>query len=159
VPKVSERQRAAKGADQLQAALLTAKQMAIRDQAPRGIRIQPVPIIFSAAQAVPAGSVVINVATLTPLETGVVFTPGSSPLGGTTPEGLRWTIQGGSLLVAYDRDPVDPELFANVEVIQVTATTATTFAAGFSRPHAGGFALKILAYARELQFIEQPDDF
>src|SRR5207248_1029930 len=47
VPRMNERQKAAKGADQLQQAFLVAKMRALRDQAPRGVRIQPIPIVIN----------------------------------------------------------------------------------------------------------------
>src|SRR5438552_67707 len=41
VPRVNERRRAAQGAEQLQGWLLQAKQRALRDRVPTGIRLQP----------------------------------------------------------------------------------------------------------------------
>jgi prepilin-type N-terminal cleavage/methylation domain-containing protein len=153
VPKVSERQRAAKGADQIQAALLTAKQMAIRDQAPRGVRLQPMQIITQSQGAINpvAGSATVTAQT-----------------SGYTGDGLPWSILPGMSVVVSDADPLNPadtELFSNVEVVLVTAVTANSFTAtGFRRPHVVyppnyPPRVQVLRYVRELQFIEQPDDY
>jgi prepilin-type N-terminal cleavage/methylation domain-containing protein len=156
VPKVSERQRAAKGADQIQAALLTAKQMAIRDQAARGVRLQPVQIITLSGGPI---NPVAGTATV------------SAPTSGYTGEALPWSILPGMSVVVSDADPLNPadtELFSNVEVVLVTAVTANSFTAtGFKRQHfvysAGGQTypprVQVLRYVRELQYIEQPDDY
>src|SRR5437870_4567467 len=58
VPRINEQQKALKGADQVQGALLAAKMRALRDQAPRGVRIVPVPIILSSNSSVTMTGVV-----------------------------------------------------------------------------------------------------
>jgi hypothetical protein len=94
------------------------------------------------------------------------------------PVGLPWSIQPGAIVVVYDADPsMDPnndlttsyELFTNVEIVQVKSVNAgnRTFTADFNSGHttytvAGNRQpprVKVLAYAQELQLIEQPDDY
>jgi prepilin-type N-terminal cleavage/methylation domain-containing protein len=157
VPRVNERQKAAKGADQLQQALLVAKMRALRDQAPRGVRIQPIPIVVNSGSAVTA-AMIASQSSGTPVTI-------LCQTSGTTEKGLAWNILPNSLLVVYDPDPVpppqgEPELFTNLEVIRVNSVAPTGFTSfTFQQPHLAGFRIKVLAYAQELQFIEQPEDY
>jgi prepilin-type N-terminal cleavage/methylation domain-containing protein len=173
-PKVNERRKPANGAGQLQQALLMAKQRAFRDQAPRGVRIQPIPIIQVSTTRINQTGVPVQVQAQL---SGV--TPTFPPLpGNATPDqqqqraellrqfpvGLPWQIQPGSVLVVYDTDPLaqsDQELYSNLEVVTVQATpNANTFTASFQRTHTTQQTrFKLLAYAQELQFVEQPDDY
>src|SRR5262245_31535198 len=87
LPKVQESQRASTGADHLQGALLIAKQRALRDQAPRGLRLLALPIYTNVASAVPAGTAPV---TVTPAR-----------MQGIT-KGVKWSILRGMNVVVFD---------------------------------------------------------
>lgn len=169
VPRINERRKSAVGAEQVQSALLTAKQRAVRDQAPRGVRIQPVPIVTVSQNNIPAGNQNVTPREMSGTTPTFAETPAPEVVA-QAPAGLFWRIQAGSLLVVYDADrlaPDDPELFDNLEIVQVQSVTPTTFRATFTRAHTtyskGGTQylprIKVLAYAQELQYIEQPEDY
>lgn len=147
VPRVNERRKSAIAAEQVQTALLTAKQRAVRDQAPRGVRIQPVPIVLDAMGDISQGTQTV--------------TPGGGTRG-VTSEGLVWSMQAPSWVIVYDPDPSapnDPELFSNVEPVKVLSVVPPgTFTATFNNRHSRA-RIKVLAYAQELHYIEQPEDY
>src|SRR5712691_2662188 len=87
-PRLAEREQVAKGADLMQQWALTARVLALRDQGPRGIRLQPVPIVIRGTVANwPAGTP----GQLQPPGPPVTATV-AAPTTGTTSEGLNWTI-------------------------------------------------------------------
>lgn len=157
VPKVNERRNAARGADLLQQALLTAKNRAVRDRAPRGIRLQPLPIVFSTGRVVPNSTGIANL---------------TMPISGIE-QGMKWTILPGTRLLVYDTPPPAPggtpdevELFRNLDVVTVESVLpAGVVASGFKNIHPNpslpGYQtrIKVLALARDLAYIGQPDDY
>src|SRR5262249_48764284 len=146
-------------ADQLQQWLLSSKRMAARAQSPRGLRVMPVDIRTTSQGPVRANQ--LN----TPHRT-------FAGISGVTTEGLPWSLTPGMQLVVYDldNDPTDTERFTtplpiNLEVVTVLGTPVAPppangqFFASYTLAHGAGFTIKVLAYARDLQYIEQPDDF
>src|SRR5437870_3518991 len=159
-PRLAEREQVAKGADLMQQWALTARVLALRDQGPRGIRLQPVPIVVGGRTFVPVAPfpVPIPVQLAPPSPTPFAATVSIGQVTGTTSEGLKWSIVPGMMLVVYDPDPNAPagdtESFVNSQAVRVTAINvgAGTFTAtGFTNLHPGGFFVKVLAYVRDIQ--------
>lgn len=162
LPNVLEQDRPARGADRLQEVLLIARQRAVRDRAPRGVRIQPVDISLRvSAQPQPLG--------------------GNSPLSicrvqqvaGVTELGWPWALKVGMPLFVSDPDPTDPTnpaKFFNPEVVRIVqlnhpSAPLPNFVAAFSRPHGpfqgltSWFNLRVLAYSTDVQYTEVPPDY
>jgi hypothetical protein len=141
IPTGLEKQRVRRGASLLQGWLATAKQWALRDQAPRGIRLQPLQATDTTTVVSGAGP-----ATITP-----------TAMSGITAAGVPWSIQVGSVLAVSDANG----LYA--ETVVVTAATPTTFQATFAYAHPNPpsttpFPIRV-GYVQEAQYIEQPDNW
>jgi Tfp pilus assembly protein FimT len=137
IPTGLEKQRVRRGASLLQGWLATARQWALRDQAPRGLRLQPLQATDSTTAVTAAGA-----ATITP-----------TAMSGITVTGVPWSIQVGSVLAVSDANGL------NAETVVVTAATATTFTATFSNAHSTTpFPIRV-GYVQEAQYVEQPDNW
>jgi len=74
-------------------------------------------------------------------------------------EGLLWRIMAQAIVLISDADPADPSLAINVEAVPVRSVTATTFRGDFALNHRAGFTIQVLTYVKDLQYLEQPEDF
>jgi prepilin-type N-terminal cleavage/methylation domain-containing protein len=150
-PRIADQSRAARGADQLQGALLNAKMLAKRQGHAVGIRLQVPIVTHVTAGAIPASP---PGPPPTPMPVSV------QSLTGTEGNGVIWSITPGSRVLVTDDDHG-----ANPEVVQVATTNGVnSFTAIFSRRHAQTapgslMAVRLLGYVTNLQYIEQPDDF
>ncbi|HXG09621.1 MAG TPA: prepilin-type N-terminal cleavage/methylation domain-containing protein [Gemmataceae bacterium] len=138
VPRIGQQERAARGADRLQRWLLIAKQRALSERTPVGLRLKPVdiPPLISPTPVNP-GQQTVNVQT-----------------SGTVPStGWPWRIQQGTPLLIADSTGT------NLELVRVTAATPTSFTATFNQPHSTGFSITVLAYVTELEYIYQPEPY
>jgi prepilin-type N-terminal cleavage/methylation domain-containing protein len=138
-PRFQENDNVVKASDRISQWLLTARQIAGRDQVPTGVRLQALPDTATTSQ--------------TPVTQPGPTTITPAGMGGITTGGLPWSIQIASILVV-----MDPGGF-NAEPVQVLAATPSTFTANFRLSHPNGLIIRVLAYCQELQYIQQPDDF
>src|SRR5262245_48543746 len=142
-PWVHERQKVTGGADQLQQWLLTSKGRARSARLPCGVRLRPLPAVTLSPLPVMAGP-------------GQVVTP--LAMSGLV-DGLPWQILPGAVVIVSDPDPANPSGTVNPEPVSVLAVIGPSFQANFTRDHPAGFVIQVLAYVKDLEYIEQPDDF
>jgi hypothetical protein len=142
-PRLYQRQKVAAGADLVQQWLLTGKSQAARQRTPCGLRLVPIAGLTASLQPVAAGA-------------NRLVTPAAmSGHVGTLP----WQIIPGAVLIVHDSDPAGPSLPTNLETVRVLSASATSFQADFQHDHPAGCTIKILAYVKDLWYIEQPVDY
>lgn len=140
LPTALDKQRVTRGAGNLQSWIAIAKSWAARDNAPRGIRLQPIRATDSGASTVAAAGFPT---TITP-----------SAMHGISPNGAQWSIQASMPLMVSDADGSNAE---TVIVSKSPPPTSTSFTATFAFPHTtAGFPIRV-GYVQECQYIERPD--